>query len=61
MATKPVSFIGEVRDELKKVTWPTRNEVIRLTLVVILVSLLVGAYISGFDFMLTKIMEIIVK
>ena len=35
MATTPVNFLREVRDELKKVVWPTRDEVIRLTGVVI--------------------------
>ena len=60
MATTPVSFIAEVRDELKKVVWPTREEVIRLTGVVILVSLIVGLFLGGIDFLLTKLTEIII-
>ncbi|MCL5438604.1 MAG: preprotein translocase subunit SecE [Patescibacteria group bacterium] len=59
--TTPVKFLLEVRDELKKVTWPTQNEVIRLTLVVIAISMLVGFFIGGFDFIFTKLMELIVK
>ena len=58
--TTPVNFLGEVRDELKKVVWPTRDEVIRLTGVVILVSLFVGIFLGGADFILTKIVQIIV-
>ena len=42
MATTPVGFLKEVRDELKKVVWPTRDEIIRLTGVVIFVSVIVG-------------------
>ncbi len=61
MATTPVIFLKEVRDELKKVVWPTRNEVIRLTAVVILVSLVVGVYLGGIDYVLTKILALVVK
>ena len=28
MATTPVVFLKEVRDELKKVVWPTRSEIL---------------------------------
>lgn len=55
------SFLSEVLEELKKVVWPTRDEVIRLTVVVILVSFIVGLFLGGVDFLLTKLMEIIVK
>lgn len=57
----PVGFFKETRDELKKVVWPTRTEVIRLTFVVITVSLVVGIFLGGLDFAFTKIMEMIVK
>ncbi len=60
MATTPVVFFKEVRDELKKVVWPTRDEIIRLTGVVILVSLGVGLFLGGTDFILTKVIELIV-
>jgi len=61
MATTPVIFLKEVRDELKKVVWPTRPEVIRLTTVVIMVSLIVGVYLGGLDLILTKILAIFIK
>ena len=60
MATTPVNFLREVRDELQKVVWPTRNEIIRLTGVVMLVSLIVGIFLGGTDFILTKLIELIV-
>lgn len=60
MATTPVVFLKEVRDELKKVVWPTRDEIIRLTGVVILVSLGVGIFLGGIDFILTKLVELII-
>lgn len=57
----PVTFLKEVWDELKKVKWPTRAEVIRLTSVVIIVSALVGAFLGGIDFLLTKLLALVVK
>ncbi len=42
-------YLNESWSELKKVTWPTRETVIRLTLLVIAVSFLVGLYIAVLD------------
>jgi len=61
MPTSPISFLRETKDELKKVVWPTRQEVIRLTFVVIAVSLIVGLFLGGLDFVFTKILETVVK
>ena len=60
MATTPVAFLKEVRDELQKVVWPTRNEVIRLTGVVIIVSLGVGLFLGATDFILTKFVGLLI-
>jgi preprotein translocase subunit SecE len=45
----PVQFLKEVVSELKRVTWPTRDETIKLTAVVIALSVVVGAFIGGLD------------
>ena len=60
MATTPVSFLKEVRDELQKVVWPTRDEVIRLTAVVIIVSLGVGILLGGADYILTSLVGLLI-
>lgn len=60
MAT-PITFLKETREELKKVVWPKREEVVRLTLLVILISLIVGFFIGGLDFVFTKITEFFIK
>ena len=57
----PVTFLVQTQDELKKVTWPTQKEVVRLTAAVILVSLIVGLYIGGIDFILTQITTYLIK
>ncbi len=61
MLATPVTFLKEVQDELKKVVWPTRDEVIKLTLVVILVSIIVGFFLGGIDFILTAITQAFLK
>ena len=49
MLTGVRRYFNESWAELKKVTWPTRETVIRLTLLVIAVSFAVGAYIAVLD------------
>lgn len=51
----------DVIDELRKVTWPTREETIKLTLIVIVISLLIGAYIGIIDVLLTRLLEMFTK
>jgi preprotein translocase SecE subunit len=43
------NYIRNSRDELKKVSWPTREHVVRDTLIVIGISLAVGAFFAGAD------------
>ncbi|MFN4212544.1 MAG: preprotein translocase subunit SecE [Microgenomates group bacterium] len=52
---------GEIIDELKKVTWPTKKETIRLTAVVVIVSLIIGIYVGIIDILLAKGLEIVSK
>lgn len=55
-----IGFFNEVREELKRVTWPKRDEVIRLTLIVFAVSGIIGAYVGGLDFLFTKLLTFVV-
>jgi len=56
-ATRPaggiVRFAQESWSELRKVTWPTREQVIRLTLLVVVISVVISAYIFAFDNLFT--------
>ena len=61
MATSPITFTKQAVDELKKVVWPTRVEIIRLTISVIVISVAVGIFLGVVDFILTKGMEIVLK
>lgn len=57
----PIVFLREVQSELKKVIWPTKDELIKLTVVVIAVSVVVGIYIGGLDIVFTKVTDLVVK
>ena len=48
-------FLSEVRNELKRVTWPGRAEVYATTVVVILVSLFFGVYLWLLDLGLDRL------
>ena len=54
-------FIEESWSELKKVTWPTRETVIRLTLLVIGVSVLVGLYIAVLDRFFNTLLDAVLQ
>ena len=55
-----LNFIQEVKLEVSKVVWPKRHEVIRLTLIVFLVSGILGGYVGGLDFLFTKALSLVV-
>ncbi|MBI4058344.1 preprotein translocase subunit SecE [Candidatus Gottesmanbacteria bacterium] len=56
----PVLFLRQARSELSKVVWPTRTEAIRLTLVVLGVSIAIGIYIGTLDIFFVKLTELII-
>ena len=50
-------FISEIIAELKKVVWLTRREVLYLTALVLIVSLIVGVFLGAIDFGLTSLVR----
>ncbi len=50
-------FLSESRFELRKVVWPTRQEAIRMTWVVIVVVIILSLLLGGFDFLIQKLMQ----
>ena len=57
MAFNPLTYLKESKAELEKVVWPSRMETLRLTVVVIIISIVVGAYVAGLDAIFAKIAE----
>ena len=54
-------FIDESWSELKKVTWPTREQTVNLTFLVFLVSFVVGVFISAFDLLFSQVLNFVGK
>ncbi|MBT0565897.1 preprotein translocase subunit SecE [Williamsia sp. CHRR-6] len=48
-------FLGQVVSELKKVIWPTRQEMIRYTIIVLIFVIVMTAFISGIDLGFAKV------
>jgi len=57
MLNKIVTFLKEVRLEMKKVNWPTRQETLRYTLIIIGVSVVVAIFLGALDFIFTTLLN----
>jgi preprotein translocase subunit SecE len=56
-----LTYLREVRDELQKVTWPTRKQTIQKTTLVVAVSVVVGLYIGLLDYLFTQLTGLLIK
>jgi preprotein translocase subunit SecE len=54
-------FFDEAWSELKKVSWPTREQVRNLTVLVFVVSFVVGLYITTLDLVFQRAVAILVR
>ena len=54
-------FFSEVRQELKNVSWSTREELFGATWVVITITLLLAVYIGCLDLALSKFLTTVLK
>ena len=50
-------FLAQVKNEMERVTWPTRKEVYATTLVVVLTSVFFGLYLSAIDVVLVRVAQ----
>ena len=53
-------FIGETVSELRRVTWPTRQETMRLTIMVITVAAAMGVILGIVDLAFARIMDVLI-
>jgi len=49
----PAQYLREVRDEMRKVAWPKRDEVIRYSIVVVITVAVYSALVGGLDALFT--------
>ena len=58
---KVAQYLSESKVELKKITWPTRKETTKLTVIVVIFSGIVAIFLGGIDYLLSKLMEFLLK
>lgn len=54
---KGIEFLKETRHELRRVTWPTREDAFKHTLMVIGVTLAVAFFLGGLDFLFSWLLD----
>ena len=60
MFGKVGGFFSETKQELAKVNWPTRDELIGSTMLVIVVTLILAAYVFVIDVVLGFLMRVVI-
>ncbi|PLX96572.1 MAG: preprotein translocase subunit SecE [Desulfuromonas sp.] len=59
MIGKTSEFLGNVKAELKKVTWPTKKDTYASTIVVIVLVMLCAAFLGGVDIILSRLIRLV--
>ena len=59
--SKIIQFLKEVRGEFLNITWPKKEALIQLTVVVISISIIISLILGGFDFMFTNSLALLGK
>lgn len=55
---KITNFLKEVQLEVKKVNWPTKEETLKYTFIVIVFSVLVAIFLGGLDVIFNNLLKI---
>ncbi|MEK7069357.1 MAG: preprotein translocase subunit SecE [Patescibacteria group bacterium] len=59
--SKITEYIKETKGELKHVIWPTRNQTLYYTLIVVILSVLLAYFLGIFDFIFGRVLEKIIS
>ncbi|OGI21429.1 MAG: preprotein translocase subunit SecE [Candidatus Moranbacteria bacterium RIFCSPHIGHO2_01_FULL_55_24] len=54
---KIVEFLTEAKAELLRVNWPKRQEIVRYTMLVIIISLVVAIFLGSLDYLFSYLVE----
>ena len=58
---KVTQYVNDVQQELSKVSWPTREELIETTMVVMVICAICSVFVFGTDVILSKILGLVFK
>ena len=59
MKTSPIQFFRQVRQEIKKVTWPTKKEVVQVTTIVLFIVTLAAVFFFVVDVVLAAAVKFV--
>ncbi len=51
------AYLRDVRGEMKKVTWPSKDDLVKTTIAVLIISLFFGVYLFGVDVVFARIFQ----
>ena len=61
VVTRLREFVQEVLAEFRKVTWPSRQELVNSTTIVIVVTVVLAFFLGGVDIALARLVERILR
>ena len=56
---KGTAFFSDSFNELRRVTWPSREETVRLSIMVIVVASIIGTFLGLFDLLFARLFDVI--
>jgi len=59
MKTSPAQFVRQVKQEVSKITWPTKAETMQGSIVVILMSVLIALFLFVIDMIFAKLIQVV--
>jgi preprotein translocase subunit SecE len=59
--SKITQYVNEVQQELSKVSWPERDELIETTIVVLIICAICSVFVFGLDVIISKILGLVFK
>ena len=57
---KPLTYLREVKQEVERVSWPSKEKTINMTLLVIGVSLFIALFVAGADFAFNQMLRVLI-
>ena len=61
MANKFFGFFSESKQELSRVSWPSRDELVQSTFLVVVVSLILAAFIGAIDALFSLVIRLVLR
>jgi preprotein translocase subunit SecE len=62
---KPINslknYFSSCYEELQKVTWPTKNEAVKMTVIVLVFCILFGVFLGVFDFLFSELHKLVIS